>query len=174
MKTLNYYEKRELRGFFKLLAAVFMLVMFAGCAAGNYGTMAWDRELDNTFTSYQVLPGHRYYITGGYSAPAAILAIQNDYELDNDANLWVSVPDVSPSHMQKWIDNLSPDVNYWEENQFMAAYILDPNGKRVGAWYSGRRSTAVQFLENNRIKVFPPDMKPSFGGDDRKNDPIKR
>ncbi len=149
-----------------LLAAILALFLLAGCVGGNYGTLKWDRELDNTFASYQVLPDHNYYITGGYSAPAAILAIHNDYQLVNNANLWVPVPDVSSTYMQKWIDNLSPDINFWEKNQFLASYILDSNGKRVGAWYSGQRNTAVMFLEDNRIKVYPPDMKPSFGGDD--------
>jgi hypothetical protein len=167
MKCKSFYNDKILNGFFAVLTAVFMLATLAGCVGGNSGTLKWDRELDNKFVSYQVLPDHRYYITGGYSAPAVILAIHNDYQLENGADLWVEVPDVSSTHMQKWIDNLSSDISFWEENQFLASYVLDPNGKRVGAWYSGRRNTAVMFLEDNRIKVYPPDMKPNFGGDER-------
>ena len=69
----------------------------------------WDRELDDTFASYQVLPDHAYYITGGYGAPAAILAIHKDYQLVNDVNLWVPVPDISPARMREWVDSLSND-----------------------------------------------------------------
>lgn len=170
MKRKDHYNDRLRHGFLALVLTVFMFAAFAGCVAGgNYGTMKFDRELDNRFTAYQVLPDHNYYITGGYGAPAAILAIHEDYQLDNSANLWVGVADVSSAQMQTWIDNLSPDVNFWEEKHFMASYILDPDGKRVGAWYSGRRTTTVLFLEDNRIKVYPPDMKPTFGGDDDKD-----
>jgi len=163
---MKYLDTKSWNKFFKGLAAVFVLVLFAGCVAGgNYGSLAFDRELDNKFESYQVLPDHNYYITGGYNAPAAILAIHGDYQLINDANLWVPVPDVNQTYMQRWIKNLSPEVGFWEKNQFLAFYILNLEGKRVGAWYSGERSATVQFFEDNRIKVYPPDMKPSFGGD---------
>ena len=165
MKRKDFYNDKILNRFIAVLAAVLMLASFSGCVGGNGGTLRWDRELDNKFLNYQVLPDHRYYITGGYNAPAAILAIHTDYQLENDANLWVPVPDVSSIHMQRWIDNLSPDRNFWKKNQFLAAYILDLKGNKVGAWYSGQRDTVVKFLEGNRIKVYTPDMKPSFGGD---------
>lgn len=167
MKKLNFYDNRVMNRFFKVQAAILMLVMFAGCAGGNYGKMVWDRELDNTFASYQVLPNHRYYITGGYGAPAAILAIAVDYQLVNAANLWVPVPDVSPARMREWVDSLSNEIKFWDGQQFMAAYILDPQGKRVGAWYSGQRDTRMEFFEDNRIKVYPPNLKPGFHGDSR-------
>jgi hypothetical protein len=128
------------------LAAVFMLFTLAGCGGGNYGSVVWDRELDDTFESYQVLPEHRYYITGGYGAPSAILAIHNDYQLENSAELWVPVPEVNSSHLKKWVDNLSPYEKFWEGDPFMAGYIFAPNGDKICAWYSGQRSTIVKFL----------------------------
>ncbi|MGW8160975.1 MAG: hypothetical protein ACWGN1_01880 [Desulfobulbales bacterium] len=164
MKMTNYYDKRII-GFFKMLAAIILLAMVTACAGGDYGSLVWDRQLDNTFTNYQILPDHKYYITGGYGAPAAILAINNDYQLVNDANLWVPVPDVSPARMQGWIDSLSRDIGFWNAGEFMAAYIVDKNGKRVGAWYSGDRNPVIKFFEGNRIKVYPPNLKPNVGGD---------
>jgi len=161
-----------IKGVFSMLGVVLMLIMFAGCAGGNYGTMRWDRELDKMFESYQVLPDHLYYVTGGYNAPAAILAIQKDYQLDNDTGLWVPVPDVSENHIKRWVDNLSRNIDFWKDVQFSASYILDPQGNRVGAWYSGKRTTTVKFLEDNRIKVYPPDMKPAFDGDGRGRGPL--
>jgi len=155
------------------LAAVFMFFSLSACARGNYGSLMWDRELDDTFVNYQVLPDHRYYITGGYGAPSAILALQNDYLLENSANLWVPVPDVDSSHVKKWIDNLSPEEKFWEGGEFLAAYILSPAGERVGAWYSGQRQTTVEFLEGDRIKVYTPELKPSFGGEKKEKMPTK-
>jgi hypothetical protein len=174
MKTLNYHDIRTLKGVFSVLGVVLMLIMLAGCAGGNYGKMVWDRELNNTFETYQVLPDHLYYVTGGYNAPAAILAIRKDFQLDNDAALWAPVPDVSPDHIKRWVDNLSRNFDFWKDVQFSASYILDPEGNRVGAWYSGKRTTTVKFLGDNRIKVFPPDMKPAFGGDGKKGGSMRR
>jgi len=167
MKCRAFYNEKRLDIFLAGLTGAFMLFSLAACAGGNYGTVEWNRELDDAFVSYQVLPDHRYYITGGYGAPSAILAIHNDYLLENSANLWVPVPDVDSSHVKKWIDNLSPEENFWEGGEFLAAYILSPNGDRVGAWYSGQRHTTVQFMEGNRIKVYTPDLKPAFGGEDK-------
>jgi hypothetical protein len=173
MKYRTSYNEKILDVFFAGLVIFFVLLILAACAAGNYGTVVWDRELDDTFVSYQVLPDHRYYITGGYGAPSAILAIHNDYLLENSANLWVPVPDVDSSHVKKWVDNLSAEENFWKGGPFQAAYILAPDGDRIGAWYSGQRHTTVKFLEGNRVKVFTPDLKPSFGGEEKEKTSTK-
>jgi hypothetical protein len=172
MKTFKYQDIGLRNGVFSLLSAGLLIVMLSSCAPGNYGKMTWDRELDNMFESHQVLPDHLYYVTGGYNAPAAILAIQKDFQLDNDAGLWVPVPEVSPDHIRRWVDNLSRDIGFWKDAQFSASYILDSEGNRVGAWYSAKRTT-VKFLRDNRIKVFPPDMKPSVEGDRKGGQSLK-
>ncbi len=145
-----------------LLAAILTLFLLIGCAAGgNYGKLDRNRDLDNIFLNYEVLPGHRYYTSGGYDAPDAILAIHRDYELDNPGNLWVTIPNVDYAQMRKWIDTIAPEENYRADGYF-AAYILDPNGKRVGAWYSIQSTTTVKFLEGNKILVYTPDLGPDL------------
>ena len=141
-----------------LPAAIFALFLLVGCAGGNYGTLDRDRDLDNMFLNYEVLPDHRYYTTGGYDAPNAILAIHRDYELDNPGDLWVAVPNVDSTQMRKWIDFLAPEQEYRYSNAYFAAYILDPNGKRVGAWYSYDNIATVKFLEENKIQVYTPEL----------------
>jgi len=145
-----------------LLAAILTLFLLIGCAAGgNYGKLDRDRDLDNMFLNYEVLPDHRYYTSGGYDAPDAILAIHRDYELDNSGNLWVTIPNVDYAQMRKWIDTIAPEENYRADGYF-AAYILDPNGKRVGVWYSIQSTTTVKFLEGNKILVYTPDLGPDL------------
>jgi len=165
MKMMGYPGKRLLKDLFRTAGTVLLIIMVAGCAAGNHGTLTWDRDLDNMFESYQVLPEHNYYITGGYGAPAAILAIHKNFHLDNEAGLWVEFPDVSPNQIKKWVDNLSPEISFWDKNNFFAFYILDPDGNRIGVWYSGQKNTTVKFLDDNRIRVYPPDLKAEFGGE---------
>jgi hypothetical protein len=140
------------------MAAFIALFLLVGCAGGNFGKLNRNRDLDNMFLNYEVLPDHRYYISGGYAAPNAIMAIHRDYELDNPGELWVGVPNVDSGQMRKWIDTLAPEQNYRYSNAYFAAYILDPKGKKVGAWYSYENFATIKFLEGNKIQVYPPDL----------------
>lgn len=145
---------------FPMLAA--FLFLLGGCAAGNYGKLDRDRDLDNMFLNYEILPDHSYFITGGYDRPKAILAIHKDYELENSRNLWIGVPNVDYAQMRKWIDSIDPNQNYRYTGRYFAAYILNPDGKRVGAWFAIENQTTVKFLEGNMIQVYPPVEKPEF------------
>lgn len=145
-------------GLFTLVAAILMLFLLVGCAAGNYGRLERNRDLDNMFLNYEVLPDHRYYATGGYDWPNAILAIHRDYVLDNPGNLWLSYPNMSSGQMQKWIDTIAPEQNYRYSGRYFAAYILDLNGNRIGAWYAVENNTTVKFLEGNKIQVYTPEL----------------
>jgi hypothetical protein len=148
---------------FLSLAIILALILLAGCATGgNYGKLERNRDLDNMFLRYEVLPDHRYYSTGGFDAPSAILAVHTDYELDNSGNLWRGVPNVDYAQMRKWIDTIAPEQNY-RVGGYFAAYILDLNGKRVGAWYSIESQTTVKFLEGNKIQVWTPNLSPAIG-----------
>jgi hypothetical protein len=144
------------------LAAVFVLFQMVACTGANYGKLQRDRDLDNMYLRYEVLPDHLYYITGGYAKPEAILALHKDNELENTRNLWVYVPNVGTTQMRKWIDTISPEQDYMGSNSYFAAYILDPNGKRVGAWYSIEPLTTVKFLEGNKVQVYPPIRDPDI------------
>ena len=144
------------------VAAVLALVLMVACAGGNYGKLRRDRDLDNMFLRYEVLPDHLYYISGGYAKPEAILALHRDYELENTRNLWVYVPNVDSPQIRKWIDTISPEQDYRGTNSYFAAYILDPNGKRVGAWYSIEPLTTIKFLEGNKVQVYTPNRAPEI------------
>jgi len=143
--------------FAAFLISVVTLFLVMGCAGGNYGTFDRDRDLDNMYLRYEFLPDHLYYTSGGYDAPNAILAIHRDYELDNSANLWVPIPNMNSAQMRKWIDTIAPEQNYRYSGAYFASYILAPDGKRVGAWYSFASSTTVKFLGDNKIQVYTPD-----------------
>ena len=147
---------RQMKRILSLLTAVSALVLVVSCAGGNYGTFDRDRELDNMYLRYEVLPNHNYYTTGGYDAPKAILALSKDYQLDNTGNLWIWIPNVNSAQMRKWVDTIAPEQNYRRSNAYFAAYILNPNGERVGAWYAIEPYTTVKFLGDNKIQVYPP------------------
>ena len=160
----TYDISKRWKSLMSQVAVILALFLLAGCATGgNYGKLERNRDLDNMFLRYEVLPDHRYYSTGGFDAPAAILAVHTDYELDNSGNLWRGVPNVDSGQMRIWIDTIAPEQNYRYSNGYFAAYILDPTGKRVGAWYSIEPQTTVKFLEGNKIQVWTPNRSPDIG-----------
>lgn len=148
--------------FVTFLASAVTLFFVIGCAGGNYGTFKRDRDLDNMYLRYEFLPDYQYYTTGGYDAPNAILAIHPDYELDNPGNLWLPIPDMSTALMRKWIDTIAPEQNYRYSSAYFASYILAPDGKKAGAWYSYENYTTVKFLGDNRIQVYTPELIQDF------------
>ena len=151
-----------------LLAIVIILLFVSGCAdTGDRGILRRDRDLYNMFSAYQVLPNHNYYTSGGYDKPNAILGIHKDYEMITEAN-WRLIPNVSSVQVEKWIRTIDPEDREVGSNYF-AYYILDPEGKRVGFWYSIQKHTVIKFLEGNKIEVYPPELiQPGdgFGGGD--------
>ena len=155
-KTYNTFNRWN--RFFTLLAAIITLFLLAGCVttSGNYGKTVRDRDLNNMFLNYEVLPDHNYYTTGGYDKPDAILALHKDYELDNTKTYWRLIPNVDYAQMRKWIDTIAPEQDYRYSNAYFAAYILDPEGKRIGAWYAIDPHATVKFLEGNKILVYAP------------------
>ena len=155
--------------FQKLLLLITVIsLLFSGCAGTkNSGTIRFDRELDNMFLSYQVLPDYNYYTSGGYDKPNAILGVHKDYQMVTD--FWVSIPNVNSAQIEKWIRTIDPE-DTGPGHTYFAYYILDPEGKQVGFWYSVQNHTVVKFLEDNKVEVYPPDLiQPGdgFGGDGR-------
>jgi hypothetical protein len=145
---------------FALLVISLSLSLLTGCATGgNYGKTERNRDLDNMFLRYEVLPDHNYYTAGGYDKPDAILALHKDYELDNTKTYWRHIPNVDYSQMRVWIDTIAPEQDFRLSNSYFAAYILDPDGKRVGAWYSIDPFATVKFLEGNKVLVHTPDPR---------------
>ena len=147
-----------------LLLITIISLLFSGCAGTkNYGTIRFDRELGQMFLSYQVLPDYNYYTSGGYDKPNAILGVHKDYQMVTD--FWVSIPNVNSAQIEKWIRTIDPE-DIGPGHQYFAYYILDPEGKQVGFWYSIQNHTVVKFLEENKVEVYPPDLiQPGDGFD---------
>ena len=83
--------------------------------------------------------------------------------MDNSGNLWRGIPSVDNAQMKKWIDTIAPEQDYRYSNAYFAAYILNPTGKRVGAWYAIESQTTVKFLEGNKIQVYTPSPAQDMG-----------
>ncbi len=158
-KTLDL--NRILARFMPVALTFAVLIIISGCASsGNRGTMKRDQELNQQFLSYQVLPDYTYYSSGGYDKPNAILGIHKDYQLV--PGLWQSA-EISSAQLEKWIRTIAPED--YRKGGYFAAYILDPDGKRAGIWYSIQDSTTVKFPGENKIEVYTPNLnQPSGSG----------
>ncbi|MBE9520297.1 MAG: hypothetical protein IME97_04140, partial [Proteobacteria bacterium] len=51
-----------------LIASLVMSMVLSGCAStgANRGMLERNRDLERTLLSYEVIPDHRYYTSGGY------------------------------------------------------------------------------------------------------------
>jgi hypothetical protein len=152
-------------GFLTTIITFSIVIGVIGCAAtGDRGSLQRDRDLNNRIVAYEVLPDHNYYFSGSFGRPNAILGIHNDYQLVSD--LWQSVQ-VDSLQMRKWISAISPDAMRGTAGYF-AAYILDPDGKRVGFWYSIQSNTTIRFPGENKVEVFTPSLNQPTGGPRRR------
>ena len=148
----------KLKSLLTPLTAFFLIFLLSGCATtGLYGTVDRDYDLDERFRNYEVLQEYTYYESGGYRAPNAILLIHKDFELDNSAQLWRPVPDIDSSKIKYWLSAIHNERYLNRPSRYYAAYILNPDGKRVGVWYSYEPLVTAKFPEGNKIVVYTPD-----------------
>jgi hypothetical protein len=156
------YKIDSLGYFIALVIAFFVLALTNGCA-GTYGSLKRDAIVQEAFESNQVPQEYKYFYYGFDTRPYVIFGIEPKYELNS--KMWREVTPDTPDfkEMTRWI---------WEDYGYykFGADILDPQGKKVGIYYSAIRETAVKFANDNQIMVMPhtpflwgPDVSGSGG-----------
>lgn len=133
-------------------AAVLGLSLFfvlSACATQNNGKLQSSAEITKKFEDHQILPDYIYYFSGLQGVPDAIIAIHSSYSLRTDQ--WRQF-DLNSVTLKTWISRMQAV----QLIQPQGAWILDPDGNRVGIWFSGMRQTAVRLQPNNRVVIAPP------------------
>jgi hypothetical protein len=134
--------------------------LMVGCTTGF---THYQRSYDVTvqFEKGIVLPDHRYYAGGPKLKPNAIVAIQNDYQLESEH--WTEVS-VTPESLVALVDRIGQvDGAEYKEQQFMhnGARLYAPDGRQIGVWYSVYDYSQVKFGEDGRIYLsYPPSQLP--------------
>jgi hypothetical protein len=150
------------------ILAVFLLVVIlsvlSGCAtSGRKGSsIIPGREATEIWHSYEILPNYHYYTSGPQSQPNFIIGIDDKYQFTS--KLWKPV-DLTPEMLKNWFNYINPRVGY-SENTY-GAFILGPNGERLGLWYSVRDWRTVgsaSVTENNQVSVTAPGQRLPGGG----------
>lgn len=131
-----------------------LLISSLSAVASQRGKLERNRDLQKQIESAQVLPDHKYYFSGGAGKPNAILGIHKDFQLVTGQ--WQGVQ-ISPGQLQKWMSSMSNDTSMGPKGYY-AAYIISPDGKKAGFWYSIESLPTIKFPGGNKIDVYPPDL----------------
>lgn len=145
---------------FQRLSAVIglgLIFLLCSCANSNYGKLEASQEITKIFDNYQILPDHYYYYSGMQGVPDAIVGIHSSYSFKSKT--WQQV-DLSSFLLRKWIDRMT----YVQMITPRGAWILSPDGNRIGVWYSAQRQTTVRVEQGNRVVIVPPPFPGLKGG----------
>lgn len=136
-----------------LLALTFILTACAG--GGNYGRLIGARESYNPMRKGPIGADYRYYKTPETNPPNAIIAVHEEYSLDDPRDDWTPMDSDSGSSLQ-WKIN-TEDTGH----DPLLLEIQGPDGQHIGLWYSFSTSTVVKVLSNNRVEIYPPEVAAS-------------
>ncbi|MGD8658272.1 MAG: hypothetical protein PVG28_19285 [Desulfobacterales bacterium] len=128
-----------------------LIGLLCSCATSgaSYGKLQSSHDITKLFDNAQVLPDHIYYYSGLEGVPDAIIGIHPNYSLR--AKYWKQI-DFSHLTLQKWTDRMT----YVHQVRPRGAWIIGPNGDRLGIWFSAHKQTAVRLDSENRLVVAPP------------------
>ncbi len=146
-----------------LLILLSMTALFSGCVAAtssqNLGKgIKENHEVTRKYRSLTIEAGYNYYYSGPELSPDAIMGI--DKALTVQSKFWHQI-DLTTEQLEYWVkwgDRQSSDEGFSSRymGRYMGAYILDPNGKVIGDWYSKKDWGIFEFPGNNVIIPHPP------------------
>ena len=150
--------------FVSVLLLVVILSALSGCATtGRKGSgIIPGREATEIWHSYEILPNYHYYYSGPNSQPNFIIGIDDKYQFTS--KLWKPV-DLTPEMLKNWFNYINPRVGYSQDTY--GAFIVGPNGERLGLWYSvndWRLVGSASLNENNQVSVTAPGRTGRGGG----------
>ena len=126
-----------------------LVALLCSCGSSNYGKLQSSQDITELFAKAQVLSDHVYYYSGLQGVPHAIIGIHPNYSLRS--SVWKQV-DFTHRRLKKWTFRME----YVHLVTPQGAWILGPNGDRLGIWYSAERQTSVRLDRQNRVVVVPP------------------
>jgi hypothetical protein len=126
--------------------------LLTGCFE-NYGRLKHNMDVTRAFTNNQIMQDYKYYYYGRTNMPYAVIGIDREYQMRS--KMWREV-DQNTEKFKEMVFWVWDDYRYSNQYNFIkGADILDPDGKKIGIWYSGLWWAAIRFEENKRIVVMP-------------------
>lgn len=150
-KRYSEISTRKKRQWPCMMLVLGLVGLFCSCATtNNFGQLQSSHDITRLFDNAQILTDHIYYYSGLQGVPDAIIAIHPNYTLR--ARLWQQV-DLSHGTLKKWTFRM----NYVHLVRPKGAWILGPDGDRLGIWFSAQRQTSVRLDRENRLIIAPPE-----------------
>ena len=156
VKATSRYQNTIIKMCLTLSLVAFSAGGLGGCTTtSKNGRLQGNNSVTELFETQQILPEHSYYYNGFQALPYAIVGIDHQYTLSS--SVWIPVrPD--PDLLKQLITRMQ--IVY--SRQPHGAWIIGPNGERIGIWYSTERQAAVRLREGNSIFLsapVPPNMR---------------
>ncbi len=136
------------------------LILLSGCAGcPDCGSIRMEHEVTRIFTSEEIVPGYQYFYYGEILSPKAILGVESDYKVVGE--FWTPI-DLSQDQLTSWVQEIKRRPTGIETltNSFNGYGIRDPQGNRVGIWYSRYDWGVFKFPGDKVIQAYPPAFRP--------------
>ena len=149
--------------YLRLLLLLIIASGLAGCAGcQDCGSIRRNLEVTRYFLDERIDPDLNYYINGQETHPWAIIGIDRGYTLEG--RFWSPV-DLTQEQLSLWMAHIRTRgmqaiANY---GTFRGFDILDPDGVRVGVWYSVYDWGSFRFPGDNVIQISAPAVRPVPG-----------
>jgi hypothetical protein len=151
MKTysfLNIHRGKILTG----MLLVLMAALLQGCA-GQYGRLQRDTDVTRMFASSSVPDTYRYYADGRSGMPYAIIGIDPNFRFV--PHYWAPVEPNTEAFARK-VQFIWRPYGRAHHPQGQGAYIVAPDGNRIGIWYSMYAHTTIVVHGDGRVEVYSP------------------
>ena len=143
---------------FRAALAVLAAVLLTACTAAHVGGIRHSREATTAFERLHVFPGYRYWYLNLENSPYAVVGLEREYRIEDP--LYTEV-DPNSKTFEKVVGLVQ---DFPARGSFTTgAYIVDPQGKRIGAWYS---SLSAGIRVNPETKVVSISTRTPWIDDD--------
>jgi len=163
---ITHREERMMnRSVLPVMLAVTVLLA-TGCTAirSHYPVtnIRESRDVTTQYRSLQLNPEYNYFYSGVESQPDAIMGIDKQYQVTG--RFWHQV-DLTPEQLEYWVkwgdrEEASEGFSTRYLGSYMGAFILAPDGKTIGDWYSKKDWGIFEFPGENVVIPHPPRNRP--------------
>ena len=139
---------------------IFTIALFSACA-GNHVRYKVSNEVEKSFKSFQALPDYTYYYDQIGGVPSAIIAVHQSFTLSN-AELWNKV-DLTGNQLKTLVEAMINDSRHalWPPYGYD---ILDPNGKKMGMYFTPWSTGLIKLESDNRVAIDFPERDIGMSG----------
>jgi hypothetical protein len=128
-------------------AALVLVILLMGCG-DDYGQLEREEAITESFKNLRVPPTLDYYYYGVNNRCYAIAGLDPIYQIPSE--FWQPIEPKIPRFQ-------SMVLGIWQDHDLTAygARILNPQGHRIGIWYSSLPQVTVKFEAGDQVSLIP-------------------